>query len=83
MSFLCVPAGRLFKPLTSPELNSYYGTPNSGSLRGRIRNLTNRSDQQRPGPPPDQLDYQIMNGKMSREIKINTLIIDHFMSGFL
>ncbi|KAM8728938.1 rac GTPase-activating protein 1 isoform 1-T1 [Acanthopagrus schlegelii] len=33
--------GRLFKPLTSPELNSYYGTPNSGSLRGRIRNLTN------------------------------------------
>ncbi|XP_030256750.1 rac GTPase-activating protein 1 isoform X2 [Sparus aurata] len=33
--------GRLFKPLTSPELNSYYETPSSGSLRGRVRNLTN------------------------------------------
>ncbi|XP_070783274.1 rac GTPase-activating protein 1 [Enoplosus armatus] len=33
--------GRLFKPLTSPELNSYYKTPSRGSLRGRIRNLGN------------------------------------------
>ncbi|XP_071319359.1 rac GTPase-activating protein 1 isoform X2 [Trachinotus anak] len=32
--------GRLFQPLTSPELNSYYKTPR-GSLRGRIRNLGN------------------------------------------
>ncbi|XP_068161513.1 rac GTPase-activating protein 1 isoform X2 [Antennarius striatus] len=31
--------GRLFKPLTSPELNSYYQTASRGSLRGRIRNL--------------------------------------------
>ncbi|XP_039990236.1 rac GTPase-activating protein 1 isoform X3 [Xiphias gladius] len=31
--------GRLFQPLTSPELNSYYKTPSRGSLRGRIRNL--------------------------------------------
>ncbi|XP_019115359.1 rac GTPase-activating protein 1 isoform X3 [Larimichthys crocea] len=31
--------GRLFKPLTSPELNSYYKIPSRGSLRGRIRNL--------------------------------------------
>uniref|UniRef100_A0A665VCK9 Si:ch1073-416j23.1 n=2 Tax=Echeneis naucrates TaxID=173247 RepID=A0A665VCK9_ECHNA len=31
--------GRLFQPLTSPELNSYYKTPGRGSLRGRIRNL--------------------------------------------
>ncbi|XP_041818926.1 rac GTPase-activating protein 1 [Chelmon rostratus] len=33
--------GRLFKPLTSPELNSYYKTPSRGSVRGRIRNLGN------------------------------------------
>ncbi|XP_023276283.1 rac GTPase-activating protein 1-like [Seriola lalandi dorsalis] len=33
--------GRLFQPLTSPELNSYYKTPSRGSLRGRIRNLGN------------------------------------------
>ncbi|XP_059181234.1 rac GTPase-activating protein 1 [Centropristis striata] len=33
--------GRLFKPLTSPELNSYYRSPSNGSLRGRIRNLGN------------------------------------------
>ncbi|XP_044033908.1 rac GTPase-activating protein 1 isoform X2 [Siniperca chuatsi] len=33
--------GRLFKPLTSPELNSYYKTPSRGSLRGRIKNLSN------------------------------------------
>ncbi|XP_070708288.1 rac GTPase-activating protein 1 [Pempheris klunzingeri] len=32
---------RLFKPLTSPELNSYYKTAGRGSLRGRIRNLGN------------------------------------------
>nr|XP_046232864.1 rac GTPase-activating protein 1 isoform X2 [Scatophagus argus] len=31
--------GRLFKPLTSPELNSYYKTSSRGSLRGKIRNL--------------------------------------------
>ncbi|CAJ1081273.1 rac GTPase-activating protein 1 isoform X1 [Xyrichtys novacula] len=30
--------GRLFKPLTSPELNSHYKTSSYGSLRGRIRN---------------------------------------------
>ncbi|KAM3592344.1 uncharacterized protein V6R79_016968 [Siganus canaliculatus] len=33
--------GRLFKPLTSPELNSYYKTATPGTLRGRIRNLGN------------------------------------------
>ncbi|XP_026171898.1 rac GTPase-activating protein 1 [Mastacembelus armatus] len=33
--------GRLFKPLTSPELSSYRTTPSSGSLRGRIRNMDN------------------------------------------
>ncbi|XP_050923731.1 rac GTPase-activating protein 1 [Lates calcarifer] len=33
--------GRLFQPLTSPELNSYYKTPSRGSLRGRIKNLGN------------------------------------------
>ncbi|KAG7218002.1 hypothetical protein INR49_020716 [Caranx melampygus] len=33
--------GRLFQPLTSPELNSYYKTPSRGSVRGRIRNLGN------------------------------------------
>ncbi|XP_054454871.1 rac GTPase-activating protein 1 [Anoplopoma fimbria] len=33
--------GRLFEPLTSPELNSYYKTPSRGTLRGRIRNLGN------------------------------------------
>uniref|UniRef100_UPI0037E7D5C4 rac GTPase-activating protein 1 n=1 Tax=Semicossyphus pulcher TaxID=241346 RepID=UPI0037E7D5C4 len=33
--------GRLFKPLTSPELNSYYKTPTYESLRGRTRNLGN------------------------------------------
>ncbi|XP_051272962.1 rac GTPase-activating protein 1 isoform X3 [Dicentrarchus labrax] len=32
---------RLFKPLTSPELNNFYKTPSRGSLRGRIRNLGN------------------------------------------
>lgn len=31
--------GRLFKPLTSPELNSYYKSTSRGSLRGRIKNL--------------------------------------------
>ncbi|KAM6897540.1 rac GTPase-activating protein 1 [Xenentodon cancila] len=33
--------GRLFKPLTSPELNSFYKTCTAGSIRGRIRNLGN------------------------------------------
>ncbi|GLD70956.1 rac GTPase-activating protein 1-like isoform X1, partial [Lates japonicus] len=33
--------GRLFQPLTSPELNGYYKTPSRGSLRGRIKNLGN------------------------------------------
>ncbi|XP_049916317.1 rac GTPase-activating protein 1 [Epinephelus moara] len=33
--------GRLFKPLTSPELSSYYKTQSRGSVRGRIRNLGN------------------------------------------
>ncbi|XP_047465195.1 rac GTPase-activating protein 1 [Mugil cephalus] len=43
--------GRLFKPLTSPELNSYYKTPSGGSLRGRIRNLGNAfSTTGRPEP---------------------------------
>ncbi|XP_071371323.1 rac GTPase-activating protein 1, partial [Centroberyx affinis] len=33
---------RLFKPLTSPELSTYYNkAPSRGSLRGRIRNLGN------------------------------------------
>ncbi|KAM4609409.1 rac GTPase-activating protein 1 [Polymixia lowei] len=32
---------RLFKPLTSPELSTYYKAPSRGSLRGRIRNLGN------------------------------------------
>lgn len=31
--------GRLFKPLTSPELNSYYKSTSRGYLRGRIRNM--------------------------------------------
>ncbi|XP_042253013.1 rac GTPase-activating protein 1 isoform X2 [Thunnus maccoyii] len=30
---------RLFQPLTSPELNSYYTAAGRGSVRGRIRNL--------------------------------------------
>ncbi|XP_078019645.1 rac GTPase-activating protein 1 isoform X2 [Epinephelus lanceolatus] len=33
--------GRLFKPLTSPELSSYYKTQSRGSVRGRMRNLGN------------------------------------------
>uniref|UniRef100_A0A8D3ANI4 Rac GTPase-activating protein 1-like n=1 Tax=Scophthalmus maximus TaxID=52904 RepID=A0A8D3ANI4_SCOMX len=33
--------GRLFQPLTSPELNSYYKTTSRVSVRGRIRNLGN------------------------------------------
>ncbi|KAM3862367.1 rac GTPase-activating protein 1 [Diretmus argenteus] len=32
---------RLFKPLTSPELSSYYKAPPRGSLRGRMKNLGN------------------------------------------
>ncbi|XP_074484399.1 rac GTPase-activating protein 1 isoform X1 [Sebastes fasciatus] len=32
--------GRLFKPLTSPELNSFYRTPSRGTLRVQIRNQT-------------------------------------------
>ncbi|KAF0025992.1 hypothetical protein F2P81_022873 [Scophthalmus maximus] len=34
-------SGRLFQPLTSPELNSYYKTTSRVSVRGRIRNLGN------------------------------------------
>ncbi|XP_028264227.1 rac GTPase-activating protein 1 isoform X2 [Parambassis ranga] len=34
-------SGRLFKPLTSPELNSYYKTPGGGFQRGRTRNPGN------------------------------------------
>ncbi|KAM9715887.1 rac GTPase-activating protein 1 isoform 2-T2 [Menidia menidia] len=30
--------GRLFEPLTSPELNSFQKNPSCGSIRGRIRN---------------------------------------------
>nr|XP_020460189.1 rac GTPase-activating protein 1-like [Monopterus albus] len=33
--------GRLFRPLTSPEMKSHRATPSSSSLRGRIRNLEN------------------------------------------
>ncbi|XP_051795818.1 rac GTPase-activating protein 1 isoform X2 [Acanthochromis polyacanthus] len=33
--------GRLFKPVTSPELNSYYKTASRGSPRGQTRNLGN------------------------------------------
>ncbi|XP_038592285.1 rac GTPase-activating protein 1-like isoform X2 [Micropterus salmoides] len=33
--------GRLFRPLTSPELNSNYKTPSRASVRGRIVNLGN------------------------------------------
>ncbi|KAM7381045.1 hypothetical protein PAMA_012062 [Pampus argenteus] len=32
-------AARLFQPLTSPELNSYYRAASRGSVRGRVRNL--------------------------------------------
>ncbi|KAM7370310.1 hypothetical protein PAMP_009870 [Pampus punctatissimus] len=32
-------AARLFQPLTSPELNSYYRAASKGSVRGRVRNL--------------------------------------------
>ncbi|XP_034566590.1 rac GTPase-activating protein 1 isoform X2 [Notolabrus celidotus] len=43
--------GRLFKPLTSPELNTYNKTPSYGSLRGRIRNPPNipTSSREEPG----------------------------------
>eukprot|EP00066_Takifugu_rubripes_P026739 XP_011616005.1 PREDICTED: rac GTPase-activating protein 1-like [Takifugu rubripes] len=41
--------GRLFKPLTSPELNSYYQSVSRGSLRGRIRNLGNSAGHVEPG----------------------------------
>ncbi|XP_034415267.1 rac GTPase-activating protein 1 [Cyclopterus lumpus] len=33
--------GRLFEPLTSPELSSFYKTPSRGTLSGRTRNQSN------------------------------------------
>ncbi|XP_061565195.1 rac GTPase-activating protein 1 [Cololabis saira] len=35
--------GRLFKPLTSPELNNFYKITSPGSIRGRIMNQGNAS----------------------------------------
>ncbi|KAF7647526.1 hypothetical protein LDENG_00171280 [Lucifuga dentata] len=43
--------GRLFKPLTSPELSSYSRAPSMGSLRGRIRKLGNAFSSTGPAEP--------------------------------
>ncbi|XP_060884906.1 rac GTPase-activating protein 1 isoform X2 [Labrus mixtus] len=42
--------GRLFKPVTSPELSSYYKNATYGSLRGRVRNASNVPTSSRADP---------------------------------